>query len=84
VNIRIATEGSREATTAIHTAIRVTSADHRGITLLCVAPRYPRPRRGGRLREDYERRVLGEIAQILANAEMDLRDCSKSRDWRRT
>jgi nucleotide-binding universal stress UspA family protein len=70
----MATDGSGEATTAMHTAARVTGPDDRNFTLLCVAPSYPKPRRGGRRREDYERRILGEITHILTDAKADLGD----------
>lgn len=74
VNILIATDGSQEATTALHTVELVTGPADRNFTLLCVAPAYPRPRRGGRRRADYEARILSEITQILADAKADLGD----------
>ena len=39
---------------------------------------YPKPRRGGRRREDYERRILGEIIHILSDAKADLGDRATS------
>jgi len=78
VNILIATDGSGEASTALHTAARVLGPDYRNFTLLCVAPSYPKLRRGGRQRQEYERRILSEITQILADAKADLGDQARS------
>ncbi len=78
VNVLIATDGSEEASTALHTAARVLHPDHRNFTLLCVAPSYPKLRRGGRRRQEYERRILSEITQILADAKADLGDHAKT------
>ena len=74
MNILIATDGSAEAGTALRTAVRVLGPDHRKFTLLCVAPAYPRPCRAGRRRQEYERRILSEITQILADTKADLGD----------
>jgi nucleotide-binding universal stress UspA family protein len=78
VNILIATDGSEEASTALHTAASVLGADQSNFTLLCVAPSYPKLRRGGRRRQEYERRILGEITQILADAKTDLGDHARA------
>jgi nucleotide-binding universal stress UspA family protein len=72
VNILIATDGSCEASAALRTAVRVLRPADRNLDVLCVAPPYPDRRRGGRQREDYERRILGEISQILADARSEL------------
>ena len=67
MNILIATDGSGEASTALHTAARVLGPDYRNFTLLCVAPSYPKLRRGGRQRQEYERRILSEITQAQSS-----------------
>lgn len=72
MNVLIATDGSKEASAALRTATRVLSADNRNFDLLCVALPYPKRRRGGRARENYERRILGEITQILADAKASI------------
>jgi nucleotide-binding universal stress UspA family protein len=72
VNILTATDGSAKGSTALHTAARVLGRDYRNFTLLCVAASYPKLRRGGRRRQEYERGILSEITQILADAKADL------------
>jgi nucleotide-binding universal stress UspA family protein len=68
MKVLIATDGSADATIALRTAIRVLTPVDRHLDLMSVAPAYPHRRRGGRRRQDYERRILGEITQILSDA----------------
>jgi len=68
MKVLIATDGSPDATIALRTAIRVLTPVDRHLDLMSVAPAYPHRRRGGRRRQDYERRILGEITQILSDA----------------
>lgn len=72
MNVLIAIDGSKEAKAALDTANRLLSAVDRHIDLLCVAPK---PRQKGQNQSNkngYERRVLGQIAQILAQARASL------------
>ena len=67
MNVLIATDGSAAATTALRTANRLLSLVDRHLDVLCVAPAYRTYEKGGR-REDYERRILRETAQVLEQA----------------
>jgi nucleotide-binding universal stress UspA family protein len=76
MNILMATDGSKEATTALLTASRLLRPGARRVDLLCVAPEFYSPKgaekkkgkRGG-LGEEYRRRVALETKRILAQAQ---------------
>ena len=72
MRVLLATDGSPDATTALRTAVRVLNPADRHFDLMSVAPSYPNRRRGGRLRQEYERRILREITQILTEAKKNI------------
>jgi len=77
----IATDGSEEATTALHTASRLLRKIRNEIEVLCVAPELESPgghRTGGlakssQAREQYRRRITRQTKAILDDAEKILR-----------
>jgi hypothetical protein len=52
----IATDGSKEATTASQTAIRLPNLTDRSLDLLCVAPRFPGGANAVRIRSGIRKR----------------------------
>jgi nucleotide-binding universal stress UspA family protein len=73
VKTLIATDGSPEATTALHTAIRMLNPVDRNVDVLCVAPEHPGRNRAGNVgRERYRKRILAEADQILKKAETSM------------
>jgi nucleotide-binding universal stress UspA family protein len=76
----IATDGSKEAMTALCTASRLLRRSRNQVDLLCVAPALssapaePGKRKGSRIREAYRRRIAAETDSVLAQAEKLLRD----------
>jgi nucleotide-binding universal stress UspA family protein len=72
MKVLIATDGSKEATTALRTANRLLVPIDRNLDLLCVAPKLPNKNRNRACRNGYERRVLGEITQVLEQARSHL------------
>lgn len=68
MKILIATDGSPEATKALQTANRLLRLTERQIDLLCVAPKPRKYAQGGESGNGYQRRMLGEITQILERA----------------
>lgn len=72
VKVLIATDGSKEATTARRTANRLLGPIDRNLDLLCVAPKLRNKNRNRHGRDSYERRVLAEITQVLEQAKSHL------------
>ncbi len=68
MKILIATDGSLAATAALRTADRLLSRIDRKLDLLCVGPKVPARQRHKKSRDAYERRMLGEITQVLEQA----------------
>lgn len=68
MRVLIATDGSKEATTALRTTNRLLSPIDRNLDLLCVGPKLPHRRRNKHRGNGYERRMLGEITQVLEQA----------------
>jgi nucleotide-binding universal stress UspA family protein len=75
----IATDGSKEAMTALSTASRLLRRSRNQVDLLCVAPALSSSpadttkRKGSRIREAYGRRIAAETDSVLAQAEKLLR-----------
>jgi|KBSSwiStaDraftv2_1062776.scaffolds.fasta_scaffold518309_1 nucleotide-binding universal stress UspA family protein len=70
MRILLATDGSRSATAALQTAIRLLNPVDRRADLLCVAPR--RPSRSHAAGDAYERRIRDEMTRILECAKLAL------------
>ena len=68
----IATDGSKEATTALRTAVRLLSPAVCDVDLLCVAPAFPKRWGSARTDYDYDQRILGETTRILEQARGNL------------
>jgi nucleotide-binding universal stress UspA family protein len=68
MKVLIATDGSKEATTALRTANRLLSPMDRNLDLLCVGPKLPNKNWNRARRNGYEQRLLGEITQVLEQA----------------
>jgi nucleotide-binding universal stress UspA family protein len=68
VNVLIATDGSKDATTALRTADRRLSPNDRHMHLLCVALKHPERTRSQAGSKAYERSAMREMAQILERA----------------
>jgi len=68
MKVLIATDGSKEATTALRTANRLLSPTDRNLDLLCVGPKLPNKNWNRARRNGYEQRLLGEITQVLEQA----------------
>jgi len=65
VKVLLATDSSTEATAAIETADRLIRTPDRQFDLLCVAPRLSKKHPAHARENEYERRALREITQIL-------------------
>jgi nucleotide-binding universal stress UspA family protein len=68
MKILMATDGSRDSAVALRTAARLLIPTGRTIDILCVAPRFAKRPGGNGLREEYEKRILRQITQILERA----------------
>lgn len=68
MKILMATDGSRDSAVALRTAVRLLMPAERTLDILCVAPRFAKRPGGNGLREEYERRILRQITQILERA----------------
>src|SRR5208282_3316313 len=73
MRVLIATDGSKEATTALQTAIRLSNPADRSVDLLCVAPRFSRRSQNRVRSEQYQQRALGEITHMLEQVRAQLR-----------
>ena len=77
MRVLIATDGSKEATTALETAARLLGGGDHQVELLCVAPEFyakaGSQKAGARLRDEYQRRIGAETSQILDQAQTKLR-----------
>lgn len=68
MKVLLATDGSKEAMTALDTANSLIRPAERHFDLLCVAPRLPKKRQPATPRNGYEQLVLREMTHILAAA----------------
>ncbi|MBI2821975.1 MAG: universal stress protein [Acidobacteria bacterium] len=81
MNVLMATDGSRDAATALRTAARMLRPGRIHAHLLCVAPELQTPgvkrdqskKQGSRRQEQYRRQILLETERILKEAEQLLR-----------
>ena len=73
MRVLIATDGSKEASTALQTAIRLSNPADRSVDLLCVAPRFSRRSQNRVRSEQYQQRALGEITHMLEQVRAQLR-----------
>jgi nucleotide-binding universal stress UspA family protein len=81
MKILMTTDGSKDATTALRTASRLLHKGDHHVHVLCVAPQFsPRKikekkeqEKGGRIREQYQRRIAVETRRILEQAQEVLR-----------
>ncbi|MBI4455322.1 MAG: universal stress protein [Acidobacteria bacterium] len=76
MNVLMATDGSKDATTALYTASRLLQRPHQ-VHLLCVAPELYAPKsksvkRSAQVREAYRRKILLEMQRILGQAQETL------------
>ncbi len=74
MHVLIPTDGLVKASATLRIGARVLRPDDRNFTLLSTTRSHPKLRRGGHQRQAYERRILREITQILADAKADLGD----------
>lgn len=81
MNVLLATDGSREATTALLSAVKLVRRDDNEFHLLCVAPQYSLPKSKRKLtketreklRETYQQQIAGETKRILKQAQDSLK-----------